>query len=149
LLAHCAASTAIAMNECPFCKLVRDRLPAHAIYENERLFVMLDRQSLCFGHVMVIPKAHTAKVYEMGDDEYTTLLLFTKRLAIRIQQALRPKAVAYVAHGAGLPHVHLHLVPLTENDEVSDPQKFLRHLSDEELVAEARRLKELIGVSWC
>ena len=109
------------LDACPFCQLISNGLPAHAIYEDERVFVMLDRSSVSFGHVMVIPKKHDEKIYEMGQDDYLNLLAISRRLARLLQETLQPKAVAYVAHGAGLPHVHLHLAPLSERDEIMNP----------------------------
>jgi len=132
------------MDDCAFCQLPKDGLPPHAIYENEQLFVMLDRQSLGFGHVMIIPKKHTEKIYDMEDVDYQNLLLFSKRLARMLQESLRPKAVAYVAHGAGLLHTHLHLVPITEQDGITDPKKYMRSLSDKELAGEAQRLISML-----
>jgi histidine triad (HIT) family protein len=128
------------MEGCVFCKLLEEGLPPHAIYENEELFVMLDRNSLGFGHVMVIPKTHTDKIYDINDREYQSLLLFSKRLARILEENLETTGVAYVAHSAGLPHTHLHLIPLTEKDEITEPKKHMRRLSDEELKEKAQKL---------
>jgi diadenosine tetraphosphate (Ap4A) HIT family hydrolase len=61
-----------------------------------------------------------------------------------MEETLRPRAVAYIAHGSGVPHVHLHLIPLTERDEISDPIKYMQRLSDTELKSQADRLRELL-----
>jgi histidine triad (HIT) family protein len=128
---------------CPFCKLQRS-LPPQVFYEDEHVFVMLDRQGLVFGHCMVIPRKHVVRIYEMDGDDYDYLMAIARKLSRVMHERLAPKAVAYVAHGAGLPHVHLHLVPLTEHDEISDPKKHMRHLSDAQLADEAARLRRVL-----
>jgi histidine triad (HIT) family protein len=85
---------------CAFCQLQR-RLLAHVIYEDDRLYVMLDRQGLTFGHCMVILKRHAPRIYEMEGSEYRYLLEVSRRLARVMQDRLTPTAVAYVVHGAG------------------------------------------------
>lgn len=128
------------MEYCPFCDLVDNGLPPHAIYENENFFVMLDRQSVAFGHCMVILKRHVNLIYKVEDDDYTKLLLLVKKLANVIESNLNPKVVSYLTHGLGVMHTHLHLIPLKYGDEISDPKKYMRRLTDEQLKNDAEKL---------
>ena len=128
------------MEMCPFCDLVENGLPSHAIYEDNEFFVLLDRQSVAFGHCMVLPKKHVDLIYEMEDSEYVSLLLLSKKLANIIESHLKVKAVSYLAHGAGVRHVHLHLIPLKHGDEVVNPQKYMKRRSDVQLKHDAERL---------
>ena len=132
------------MNDCPFCKLVNEGFPAHVIYENDEAFVMLDRQSVAFGHSMVIPKKHTPLIYEMEDSEYIKLLRLSKDLANIFQENLNPEAVSYLAYGRDIKHVHLHLIPLEYGDEIVEPKKYMKKLSDEQLERDANKLLSML-----
>lgn len=132
------------MRECPFCQIASSGLPPHGLYEDESFLVMLDRESLSFGHCMVIPKRHVAKLYELDAKEYEALFRLAGKLALQLERALGAKAVGYVAFGSGLPHAHLHLVPHDEPDVLEHPHEHLRKLSDEELTAEAARLRAML-----
>lgn len=131
-------------DDCSFCELVKNGFPPHLIFENDDFFVMLDRQSVAFGHCMVIPKKHVALIYEMEDGEYTALMNLAKQFAHILQVSLDPKAVSYLVHGAGIRHVHLHLIPLKYGDEVVNHQKYLRVLSPSELKSDAKKLRSIL-----
>ena len=96
-------------------------LPQHSIYEDEYFFVMLDKDSLGFGHSLVIPKEHNEKVYELDDEKYKKLFELAKKLTQKLLRATGKKAVAYVAFGSGITHAHLHLVPHDNQDALINP----------------------------
>src|SRR5258708_2488336 len=118
---------------CPFCGIAQITLPAHGLFEDESFFIILDRDSLGFGHCMVIPRRHVAKIYELSDSETSGLFALARKIAIQLENALGVKSVAYVAFGSGLHHAHLHLVPHNDPRVLEYPHEYLRKLSDEEL----------------
>ncbi len=129
--------------ECPFCRLI-SRSPAsvvpHLVYEDGLCFVLLDRQSLHWGHCMVIPKHHVREVHELAEEEYVSLFLLARHLAASLREATGARAVGYVAFGSGLPHAHVHLVPHDDPKVLIEPHNHLRHLSEDELADNAARL---------
>jgi len=131
--------------KCPFCKLINEGLPPHVIYENGDFFIMLDKESLGFGHCMIIPKTHVVEVHELDDETYNNLFLLAKKLAFKLKQVTARKAVAFVAFGSGLPHAHLHLVPHDTSRILVNPAEYVKNLSDEELKNNAEKLRALIG----
>jgi histidine triad (HIT) family protein len=132
--------------ECRLCTLVETGLPAHAVYEDDAHFIMLDRDSLGFGHCMVIPKRHAAKVYELSEPETVRFFGLAREVANRLERALNVKAVAYAAFGSGLPHAHLHLVPHDDPSVLELPRDHARPLADDELAAAAQRLRSLLAL---
>lgn len=135
------------MTTCPFCQIAQAGLPPHGVYEDSSFFIMLDRESLGFGHCMVIPKRHVVKVYDLNPDETSGLFALAQRFAIQLERALAVKAVGYVAFGSGLPHAHLHLVPHNDSRVLVYAHENTRVLSDEELRAAAERLRTLLIVA--
>lgn len=132
------------MSDCPFCRIVREGLPPHGLFEDQTSFVLLDRESLGFGHCMIVPKRHVVKVYELDEGESAALFALARKLATHLERASGAKAVGYVAFGSGLPHAHLHLVPHNDSRVLEYPHEYLRKLSDEELKTEARRLRSVL-----
>jgi diadenosine tetraphosphate (Ap4A) HIT family hydrolase len=70
---------------------------------------------------------------------YEALFHFAQRVARRLQGATRKKAVGFVAFGTGLPHAHLHLVPMDTHEVLLKPQPVA--LSESTLAEHAHRLR--------
>ncbi len=133
------------MSDCPFCQIAEEGLPPHGLFEDESFFVILDKESLAFGHCMVIPKRHVVKVYELNESETAELFALARKVAVYLERALDVKAVGYIAFGSGLPHAHLHLVPHSDSRVLEYPHEYLRRLSDGELRAEAEKLRSMLS----
>jgi len=129
---------------CPFCQLAQARA-AHELYRDDGFFVLLARESLAFGHCMVIPKRHVVKVYHLDGDEFARLFALARRFANELEAKLEVKAVAMVAFGSGLPHAHLHLVPHDHGRVLTHPHEYVKDLSVGQLSADADRLRTLLG----
>jgi histidine triad (HIT) family protein len=131
------------MIDCTFCRLIaRGSAGApHLMYEDDSCVALLDRESLGWGHCMVIPKRHVGEVQDLDEREYLHLFLVARRLAASLKEATGARAVGYVAFGSGLPHAHLHLVPHDDPKILTEPRRYLRRLSDDELTANAARLR--------
>lgn len=135
---------AMTMSVCPFCQFATKGLPPHGLFEDESFMIILDRESLGFGHCMVIPKRHVVKVYELPEGESAALFALAKKVATHLERVLGVKAVGYVAFGSGLPHAHLHLVPHNDERVLLYPYEYAKKLSDEELRNGAERLRALL-----
>ncbi len=129
---------------CGFCQIARGSLPAHGVYEDESIFVILDRESLGFGHCMVVSRRHAAAVYELDENDYHAVFEIAKKLARRLQRVTAKRAIGYVAFGSGLLHAHLHLVPHDHPDELLSTNA--KRLSDDELTAQAAKLRLLLSL---
>jgi histidine triad (HIT) family protein len=130
--------------DCAFCGIAQTTLPPNGLFEDESFFVILDRNSLGFGHCMVIPRRHVAKIYELSDSETSGLFVLARKIATQLENVLGVKSVAYVAFGSGLHHAHLHLVPHNDPRVLEYPHEYLKKLSDEELAADAKRLRAML-----
>jgi histidine triad (HIT) family protein len=128
---------------CPFCQLAATPA-AHELYRDEALFVVLDRDSLAFGHCMIIPKRHVTKVYELSNDECAALFALAAKFARILEAKLQVKAVGLMAFGSGLPHAHLHLVPHDNPRVLTHPDEYLKTLSADQLSSDAHRMRELL-----
>jgi histidine triad (HIT) family protein len=131
-----------ATTTCPFCAIADEGLPRHGIYEDSVAFLLTDRDSLGWAHCLVVPRRHVAAIYELPPAEYAHVFALARTLAPYLLDATNAKAVGFVAFGSGLPHAHLHLVPHNAPLELLQPQA--RSLTDDELEANAERIRSLL-----
>jgi len=107
--------------DCVFCKIRDGELPSYKIQEDDRVITFMDINPLNSGHCLVTPKAHAATIHEVDDADLAACLIAAKRVALVIQQALKPDGLNILqANGAAafqsVPHFHLHLIPRWAHD---------------------------------
>jgi len=128
------------MEDCIFCKIVEGEIPAVKIYEDEKYLAFLDMNPIKSGHTLLIPKKHDGYIFDLEDKEYSNLLLKAKEIAGMIKLKLNPKRVGMVVEGFGVPHIHVHLVPI-ENPNELNPER-AKSANPEELKQIAEKIKE-------
>lgn len=106
---------------CVFCAIRDGRLPAVLVAENERAFAILDIHPINDGHTLVIPRAHVATIFEIGDEDMVATLRLARRVAAGIRAALRPDGLNLLQNNGAaafqsVPHFHLHLIPRRQGD---------------------------------
>lgn len=52
------------MAECIFCKIVRGEVASRKVHEDEHIFAFHDIRPLAPVHILIVPKAHLASLYE-------------------------------------------------------------------------------------
>ncbi|MBP5312990.1 MAG: histidine triad nucleotide-binding protein [Clostridia bacterium] len=57
------------MNNCIFCKIIKDEIPSAKVYEDELCFAFKDINPQAPVHVLVVPKKHAASVLELCEDD--------------------------------------------------------------------------------
>ena len=106
----------LTMEDSIFTKIIRGEVPSYKIYEDEKVYAMLDIEPLSDGHVLVFPKAQVDLLWDLSDDEYEYLWRISKKIAREMQEVFQPERVGVVIEGFGVPHAHIHLVPLYDRD---------------------------------
>jgi histidine triad (HIT) family protein len=100
-----------------FSKIVNGEIPCYKIAEDKDFLAFLDIFPVAQGHILVIPKVETDYLFDLENDEFSGLMLFSKRVALALKQAVPCKKVGLAVLGLEVAHAHLHLVPLqSEND---------------------------------
>ena len=124
--------------DCPFCRIVDGDDPAHVVYEDEDTIAFLDENPAIEGHVLVVPKSHREELLE--DDRSSDAVFRTVRIvASGMKRALDVDGFS-VLHSTGslvgtVTHAHVHVLPRTEDDDVTI--SLIRDRLDD---AEAKRL---------
>jgi histidine triad (HIT) family protein len=115
-------------DECIFCKIVAGELPATRIDEDERTVAFMDINPWTRGHALVIPKAHSADLGEIAEDDLAAVAATAKRIALRQKEVLHAEGVNLLnAFGAAawqtVFHFHVHVIPRYAGDGMQVPAK--------------------------
>ena len=116
-----------------FSKIIAGEIPSYKIAENEKFFAFLDIFPLVKGHVLVVPKIETDKLFDLTDDYLSELLVFSKPIAHAIERSFPCNRCGISVVGLEVPHAHLHLIPINSADDLNFNQPKLK-LSAEELM---------------
>ena len=125
-----------------FTKIVNGEIPCYKVAEDERFLAFLDIFPLAIGHVLVIPKAETDYLFDLDDQNYAGLMLFSKRVAIALKKAIPCKKVGVVVLGLEVPHAHIHLVPLNSESDINFSKAKLKLTAEEFTSISARIANE-------
>jgi len=108
-----------------FTKIIKGEIPAFKIAEDEKYLAFLDVNPLVEGHTLVIPKEEIDYVFDLDDVQLAGLFLFAKKVAKALKASVSCKRIGISVIGLEVPHVHVHLVPLNEMDDInfSRPKK--------------------------
>ena len=123
-----------------FTKIIDRQIPAHIVAEDDEYIAFLDINPLSIGHTLVIPKKEVDYLFDLDDEQYTSLNLFAKKVAVAIKKVTR-KRIGTAVIGLEVPHAHIHLIPFTQMSELNFANPKLR-LSSEELADTARRIQK-------
>lgn len=102
-----------------FSKIAAGEISSYKVAEDERHFAFLDINPVHPGHVLVIPKKEVDYIFDLSDEEYSALMLFAKRVAKAIKQAIPCRKVGVTVIGLDVPHTHVHLVPMNEGADMN------------------------------
>ncbi len=126
--------------DCVFCKIVKGEIPCHKIYESNNYLCFLDINPITEGHVLLIPKKHIDYVFDMHRNEYSRLFLEAKMIAEKLKKATNVKRIGITIEGFAVPHVHIHLVPLTKGNQLNPENA--KPLSHDKLITIADKIKK-------
>jgi histidine triad (HIT) family protein len=107
------------MADCIFCKFVNHEATPFLVWEDDKHMAFLDANPINPGHVDIITKKHIDNILDLQEQEYSELLIKAKRLAIHLKTITKAKRVGFAVEGFGVPHVHIHLVPVNHGMELN------------------------------
>ncbi len=121
-----------------FTKIINGEIPCYKIAEDDNFLAFLDINPNAKGHTLCIPKKEVDKLLDLDDDTYGALMAFSRRVGLALQKTLDCKRVGMSVIGLEVPHVHVHLIPLTTMKDATFQHKV--SLSPEEFKDIAARV---------
>lgn len=124
-----------------FAKIALGEIPSYKVAEDESYYAFLDIHPVAKGHVLVIPKKETDYLFDIEKEEYSGLMLFTRKVAIAIKKAIPCRKVGVAVLGLEVPHAHIHLVPINSESDINFAKPKLQ-LSEEEFKQIAEKISK-------
>ena len=109
--------------DCIFCRIVAGDIPSFKLLENDRVLSFMDINPASEGHCLVIPKAHAPNLHEADDESLAAVMSAARRVANAVRRALDPPGLSLAqangpAAGQSVFHVHFHVIPRREDDDL-------------------------------
>lgn len=110
-------------SNCIFCKIANGEIPSKTLYEDDSFRVILDISPASKGHAIILPKNHAANLYELPDEDAAKIMIVAKKVAAVLKDTLHCDGLNVLqnngeAAGQTIFHLHVHLIPRYENDNV-------------------------------
>lgn len=102
-----------------FSRIIAGEIPSYKIAENADFYAFLDIAPMREGHVLVIPKVETDKIFDVSDDLLGKWLVFAKPIAKAIEKSFACDRCGISVIGLEVPHAHMHLVPINSADDLN------------------------------
>ncbi|MDA9261763.1 HIT family protein [Flavobacteriales bacterium] len=115
-----------------FTKIINGEIPCYKIAESDKFLAFLDINPLVKGHTLVIPKQEVDYIFDIEDSALAEMMLFAKRVALKVEKAIPCKRIGVSIIGLEVPHAHIHLVPMDSANDLNFTQPKLS-LSKEEM----------------
>ena len=105
-----------------FTRIINGDIPSYKVAENEHFYAFLDINPLQKGHTLIVPKLSEPEddyIFDLEDELLSEMLVFSKQVARGIKGAIDCKRVGVAVIGLEVPHVHMHLIPISKEGDMS------------------------------
>ena len=109
--------------ECIFCKLANGEIPTNSIYEDDDFKVIMDASPASKGHCIILPKTHAKNLLELPEEYCEKIMLVARKCSRALMNVLSCDGINVLQNngevaGQTVFHLHVHLIPRYEGDNV-------------------------------
>jgi histidine triad (HIT) family protein len=108
-----------------FSKIISGEIPSYQIVADRDYVAFLDIHPVAKGHVLVVPKKEVDYIFDLSDAVLADMIVFAKRVAKAMKQVIECRKIGVAVIGLEVPHAHIHLIPVTDESDMSfeEPRK--------------------------
>ena len=111
---------------CIFCGIIAGDVPGQIVDSDEHTLAFMDINPATRGHALVVPRTHSADLFEVSDEDLSHTMLAARRLAGRMREVLEPDGFNLLnscgsAAWQTVFHFHIHVIPRYEDDPLKLP----------------------------
>lgn len=96
-----------------FTRIINGELPGRFVWKDERCVGFLSINPLRPGHTLVVSRAEVDHWLDLEPELAAHLMTVAQAIGKAQQRAFKPVKVGLMIAGLEVPHVHLHVVPIT------------------------------------
>ncbi len=122
-----------------FTQIINGEIPCYKVAENEDFIAFLDVNPNAPGHTLCVPKKEVNKIFDLDSETYFDLMDFSREVALALREEVPCLRIGMSVIGLEVPHVHVHLIPLRDMEDMRFVNKV--SLSDEEMKDIASRVQ--------
>lgn len=101
-----------------FTKIRLKEIPGFIFDDNGEFFVIHTNNPIQAGHLLVIPYQEIDYIFDLDENIYNRLWLYTKEIALRLQKITNAKKIAIKVEGLEVNHTHIHLIPINNTEDM-------------------------------
>jgi histidine triad (HIT) family protein len=124
-----------------FTLIINGDIPSHKIYEDDKVLAFLEIHPIMQGHTLVVPKKQIDHIWDLDEDDHEYLWSVTKKIGTHIREVMGSPRVGITVEGFGVPHAHIHLMPIYHGNDLKKQQNKDYTPSNEELEQVAAKLR--------
>lgn len=108
--------------DCNFCKIASHVATASRVYEDDRVMAFMGLAPISYGHLLVVPKKHVARLASLDPEDGARMMAVAKQLVQALYDSeLDADGVnLHLADGEAafqdVAHTHLHVIPRKTGD---------------------------------
>lgn len=108
--------------DCNFCKIASHVATASRVYEDDRVMAFMGLAPISYGHLLVVPKKHVARLASLDPEDGARMMVVAKQLVQALYDSeLDADGVnLHLADGEAafqdVAHTHLHVIPRKTGD---------------------------------
>ena len=106
-----------------FSKIVAGEIPCYRVAEDDKHLAFLDVNPNAEGHTLCIPKNEVDRLFDLSEEDYAALLLFSRKVALALKKTVPCKRIGMTVIGLEVPHAHVHLIPLNTMEDATFGKK--------------------------
>ena len=108
------------MEDCIFCKIIKNELPSKTIYEDNLVQVIMNINPTTNGHLLVLPKKHYVNILDIDEEIIShSFKIIKEKIYPLLKEKLNCEGLTISENnflGQEIKHFHIHLTPRYEND---------------------------------
>ena len=101
-----------------FTRIIQGEIPGRFVYQDDQCVAFLSIAPLAPGHTLVVPRAEVDHWLDLAPALLAHLTSVARKVGEAQMRAFGPRKVGLMVAGLEVPHVHLHVVPINEPNDL-------------------------------
>ena len=119
------------MTDSIFTKIIKGEISCFKVLENEDFIAFLDVNPVNKGHTLVVPKLQIDYVYDLPEDIFSKLFIFSKQVSQMLKNSFSCNRIGISIVGLEVPHAHIHLIPINKIEDMNFERPRVNYSKDD------------------